>query len=120
MEHQNHTAAHRDRFERAVAAGLAGIPPAERSIRNGTLHETRRFRGLTIEQAVRYLVSLGGTRTDAYVVVGDRWRATLSAAVVPVGPSYRLTEVTVSWIGDPAVLEPLILRFRLKAFRAPG
>lgn len=110
----------RNQFEQTVAAGLAGIPPVARSVRDGTLHETRRFRGLTIDQAVGYLESLGGARTGATVVEGPGWRARLSAGRVPVGPSYRLTEVTVSWTGDRAVLEPLILRFRLKAFRAPG
>lgn len=120
MEHRNNTTVPRNRFEQNVAAGLAGIPPAEHTVRDRTLHETRRFRGLTVDQAMRYLESLGGTRTSATDVVGDGWRATVTADVVAVGPSYRLTEVTVSWTGDRAALERIILRFRLKAFRAPG
>ncbi|UWM54876.1 hypothetical protein N0B31_01025 [Salinirubellus salinus] len=104
----------------ARRATLAGLPPVERTVADGTLHETRRFRGLSREQAIGYLTHLGGTRRDAHTVTGDGWEATLTARKVPVGPSYRLTEVTISWVGDRAVLEDVILHFRLKAFRAPG
>jgi len=101
-------------------AALTAFPPVERTIEDGTLRETRRFRGLTREQAIGYLTHLGGTRRDAHTVTGDGWEATLTTRKVPVGPSYRLTEVTVTWSGERAVLEPVILHFRLKAFRAPG
>ena len=101
-------------------AALNAIPPVERSVEDGTLRVVRRFRGLTREQAVRYLEHLGGRRHGANEVVGDEWRATLSTRRIPVGPSYRLTEVTVTWTGEEEVLEPVILQFRLKAFRAPG
>ncbi|MGM0605536.1 MAG: hypothetical protein ACQETB_07670, partial [Halobacteriota archaeon] len=72
-------------------AALDSIPPFDRSIEAGTLQITRRFRGLTIDQAMRYLESLGGTRGDDAAIEGDGWRADLSARKVPVGPSYRLT-----------------------------
>lgn len=100
--------------------GLAALPPVERRIEDGLLHETRRFRGLTREQAIRYLCNLGGTQRDAHTVTGDDWEARLSTRKVPVGPSYRLTEVEISWIGKPDTLENVIFRFRIKAFRAPG
>ncbi|MGM0604923.1 MAG: hypothetical protein ACQETB_04535, partial [Halobacteriota archaeon] len=61
-----------------------------------------------------------GTRGDDAAIEGDGWRADLSARKVPVGPSYRLTEVTIRWIGTPDVVESVVLQFRLKAFRAPG
>lgn len=87
---------------------------------DGRLEETRRFRGMTAEQAMGYLENLGGERTGDREIAGDGWMARLSTAKVPVGPSYRLTEVTISWTGEEDVLEPIIFQFRLKAFRAPG
>ena len=107
------------RMEKQRAA-LDGIPPVERSLENAELRLTRRFRGLTLEQAVGYLEHLGGERVGEAELDGDGWRAELSARKVPVGPSYRLTEVTVTWTGDEPVVERVVLQFRLKAFRAPG
>lgn len=89
-------------------------------MQNGILRETRQFRGITLEQAVRYLQNLGGDRVSPTDVRGTDWRARLSSTVLPVGPSYRLTTITVSWEGKPKTLEPVIYGFRLKAFRAPG
>lgn len=109
-----------DSLHPRLKAGLDAIPPVKRSIEDGRLRETRRFRGLTLEGAIRYLENLGGRRQNGNVVEGEGWRAELSTRKVPVGPSYRLTEVTITWTGEASVLEPLILRFRLKAFRAPG
>ncbi|WP_236639859.1 hypothetical protein [Salinigranum halophilum] len=108
------------RENRPKAATLEAIPPIERTLENGTLRLTRRFRGLTIEQAMRYLEHLGGARQRTRTVSGDGWEAHLSQRKVPVGPSYRLTEVTVTWVGDPDVVDPLVAQFRRKAFRAPG
>jgi len=71
----------------------------ERSVVDGRLQETRRSRGLTAEQAMGYLENLGGERTGDREITGDGWVARLSTAKVPVGPSYRLTEVTISWTG---------------------
>lgn len=101
-------------------AALDSIPPVERYLEDGELRITRRFRGLTLEQAMEYLERLGGHRRNETEIDGDGWHATLSRRIVPVGPSYRLTEVTVTWTGDPDVVEAVVLRFRLKAFRAPG
>lgn len=100
--------------------GLEALPPISRSIENGTLHETRAFRGLTRDRAIGYLETLGGDRIDENHVEGDGWRADLETSIEPVGPSYRLTQVSVTWVGDRDVLEDIIFRFRLKAFRAPG
>ncbi|MFC7134215.1 MULTISPECIES: hypothetical protein [Salinibaculum] len=100
--------------------GLEALPPIERSVENGVLRETRAFRGVTLDQALTYLENLGGERTGRTDIEGDGWKAHLSATKVPVGPSYRLTEVTITWVGDEAILESVIFRFRLKTFRAPG
>lgn len=108
-----------ERWDRRRAA-LDAIPPVERSVEDGVLRVMRRFRGLTREQAVGYLESLGGDRRDANEVAGDGWRARLSTRRVPVGPSYRLTEVTVTWTGRPETVDRVVTNFRLKAFRAPG
>ena len=105
---------------RQLQAGLDALPPVERTVEDGVLRETRRFRGLTLEQAIGYLENLGGTRRGETAIEGDGWQAELSTRKVPVGPSYRLTEVAVTWTGERDVLEPVIFQFRLKAFRAPG
>ena len=100
--------------------GLDALPPVERTIEEETLIETRRFRGLTLDMGVGYLENLGGERSGETTVVGDGWRAELSTRTAPVGPSYRLTELEITWTGDPVVLEPIIYGFRIKTFRAPG
>ncbi|MFP8957531.1 hypothetical protein ACLI4Y_12435 [Natrialbaceae archaeon A-CW3] len=105
---------------RRQQAALEAIPPVEQSIEDGVLRVTRRFRGLTLEQAMGYLENLGGERVGETAIEGDGWRADCSSATVPVGPSYRLTEVTIRWTGTRDRLEPVIVQFRSKAFRAPG
>ena len=99
---------------------LSAIPPIERSETDGELRITHGFRGVNPAQAIRYLEALGGERVDDRTVEGAGWTAHLSTSVVPVGPSYRLTEVRVTWVGDPDAVESVVLRFRVKAFRAPG
>ncbi|MFC6719029.1 hypothetical protein ACFQGT_20500 [Natrialbaceae archaeon GCM10025810] len=122
MSRSNSTLTQRERGQRLrkQRAALEAIPPVDRSVENGVLRVTRRFRGLSLEQAVGYLESLGGERVEPNEVEGEGWRAELSTETVPVGPSYRLTEVTITWTGETDVLEPIVFRFRLKAFRAPG
>jgi hypothetical protein len=105
--------------DRKRRAALESIPPIERSCSEGRLRITRGFRGLSPTQAVGYLVALGGARVDDRTVEGPGWRATLSTQTMPVG-AYRLTEVLITWVGDPEAVEAVVFRFRLKAFRAPG
>jgi hypothetical protein len=105
--------------DRKRQAALAAIPPIEETRSGGCLRITRGFRGLSPPQAVRYLEALGGERVDDRTVEGSGWRATLATRTIPVG-AYRLTEVLITWTGDPEAVEAVVLRFRLKAFRAPG
>lgn len=106
--------------DRKRQSALSAIPPLERSEVDGELRITHGFRGVNPAQAIRYLEALGGRAVDDRTVEGPGWTATLSTTVVPVGPSYRLTEVRVTWTGAPDAVEAVVLRFRLKAFRAPG
>lgn len=108
------------RYVDSYRSALAAIPPVEEVREGDTLHVTRAFRGLTREQAIGYLERLGGVRVDDHTVEGEGWRATLSDRRVPVGPSYRLTEVTIEWVGEVDAVERVVLYFRVKAFRAPG
>ena len=99
----------------------------------------RSFRGISTRLAVRYLENLGGNRlddgdrtdagtspataeggeTEAVVATAD-WTAAISSGTVDIGPSLRLTEVTVVFEGDPEALESLVDRFERKALRAGG
>ncbi|MFB6131895.1 MAG: hypothetical protein ABEJ44_00640 [Halanaeroarchaeum sp.] len=46
------------------------FPPIEESRDGDTLHVKRAFRGVTLERAIGYLESLGGTRTGEATVEG--------------------------------------------------
>lgn len=87
---------------------------------------TRSYRGISRRLAAHYLQNLGGKLVgtddpaEATGVVGDGWSAELSAESVSVGGSLSLTEVSVTFIGDSAVLADLIDRFSFKAMRAGG
>jgi hypothetical protein len=105
--------------DRKRQAALDGIPPLEETRTADRLRITRGFRGLSPPQAIRYLEGLGGARVDDRAVEGPGWRAPLATRTVPVG-AYRLTEVQITWTGEPDAVEAVVLRFRLKAFRAPG
>jgi hypothetical protein len=105
---------------RRRVANLSVVPPTERTSVPEGVRISRSFRGLTEDMAIRYLENTGAKRVGEHEFEGDGWRATLSVERVPVGPTSRLTEVTVTWIGDEDVLEPVITAFRVKAFRAPG
>lgn len=80
----------------------------------------RSFRGISERLAIRYLTNLGGERVDEETVEGDDWTATLSSETVGIGPSLKLTEVTVVFEGDEETLDPLVERFAQKAMRAGG
>lgn len=70
--------------------------------------------------AIGYLENLGGRAVGDGVVEGDGWRADCRETTVSVGPSLTLTEVTVTFEGDPKRLEELLPEFRQKAMRAGG
>lgn len=115
MSHDNADSS-TDRRRRALRA----IPPVSRERSGGELAIERAFRGLTTQQAIGYLESLGGHRVDDSTVAGDGWTARLASAREAVGPSYRLLTVTIIWTGNPETVEDVVTEFRLRAFRAPG
>lgn len=82
------------------------------------------YRGISRRLAVRYLRNLGGDADGpdeaATEVAGDGWRASVAADEVAAAGAITLTEVTVTFEGDPAVLDDLIERFGRKAMRAGG
>lgn len=78
------------------------------------------FRGISERLAVNYLENLGGERADDGRVEGDGWRASLDSETVSVGATLELTEVTVSFAGEPDVLDELVEAFSRKAMRAGG
>ncbi|MEF8757910.1 MAG: hypothetical protein V5A33_06710 [Halobacteriales archaeon] len=105
---------------RRRVADLSVVPPEERTSVTEGVRITRSFRGLTEEMAIRYIQNTGAERVGEHEFEGGGWRATMSVDRVPVGPTFRLTEVTVTWVGAEDVLERVITAFRVKAFRAPG
>ncbi|WP_066418637.1 hypothetical protein [Halorubrum aethiopicum] len=97
-------------------------PPAE----PGWVRREVAYRGISRRLAAHYLRNLGGDLVgtddpaEATRVDGDGWRASLAAAEVTAAASITLTEVTVSFAGEEAVLEELLPRFKRKAMRAGG
>ncbi|GAB6880542.1 hypothetical protein JCM17823_28160 [Halorubrum gandharaense] len=92
----------------------------------GWERQERAFRGISRRLAAHYLRNLGGTLVgtddpaEATRVDGDGWRASLSAGTVNPAGGITLTEVTVSFVGDPETLEELLPKFKQKAMRAGG
>lgn len=95
------------------------------------MRTSRSFRGISRRLAVQYLENLGGEVVDGegtgegadeedWDVVGDGWRASLAEETVGIGRSLTLTEVTVTFEGEEAVLDELIPKFARKAMRAGG
>ena len=80
----------------------------------------RSFRGISLRLALKYMESIGGEAVDESAAAGEGWRADLSAETVEIGPSLELTEVTVVFEGDAAVLEEVVPAFAKKAIRAGG
>jgi len=86
------------------------------------MQRSKQYRGISKRLAANYLENLDGERVepDGDRVEGDGWSAALSEeSVNPVG-AIELSEVTVTFEGEAAVLEPLIERFDRKAIRAGG
>lgn len=106
-----------------MTGGDADAPDADIDVDADRVRVERSFRGISRRLAVRYLSNLGGDSADAdddARVTGDGWEATLTEDTANVGPSLTLTEVTVTFEGDPAVLDDLIPAFAQKAMRAGG
>lgn len=78
------------------------------------------FRGISLRLARHYLEKLGGEAVSDERIEADDWTASLSAEKVSIGPTLKLTEVTVVFEGDPDALDGLIERFSQKAMRAGG
>ena len=78
------------------------------------------FRGISLRLARHYLEKLGGDVVDDERVEGDGWTVSLSEEKVSIGPTLKLTEVTVVFEGDPDTLDALVDRFSQKAMRAGG
>jgi len=91
---------------------------------DGTETRVEAYRGISRRLAVRYLRHLGGEADgpdeEVREVAGDGWRASVAAEKVAAAGAITLTEVTVTFDGDPAVLDDLIERFGRKAMRAGG
>lgn len=104
----------------------SNAPGAELSPADVSPPVTRSYRGISRRLAAHYLQNLDGTLVDtddpaeATTVEGEGWTAELSAESVGVGGSLSLTEVSVTFTGDPEVLADLIERFSFKAMRAGG
>ena len=84
------------------------------------MRREKSYRGISERLVFHYLGNLGGERVGDGEVAGDDWRASVSSEKVDVGPSMSLTEVTVVFEGDEAVLDPLVEKFGRKAMRAGG
>lgn len=95
---------------------LAMFPP----VAGGSGRVVRSFRGISTRAALRYLTRLGGERVDENAVEGDGWQARVSSESVEIGPTLKLTEVTVTFEGSCDHLEGVIERFAQKAMRAGG
>ncbi|MFC6752476.1 hypothetical protein [Halorubrum tibetense] len=99
-----------------------GTPPAE----DGWVRREVAYRGISRRLAAHYLVNLGGELVDANDpaeatrVDGDGWRAALRAEKVTAAAAITLTEVSVSFAGEEAVLDDLLPKFKQKAMRAGG
>lgn len=95
-------------------------------LKEGWIREDRAYRGISRRLAAHYLRNLGGKLVgtddpaEATRVDGDGWGATLAAETVSVAGSITLTEVTVSFAGEPGVLDELVPDFKQKAMRAGG
>lgn len=84
------------------------------------MERVRTYRGINVRAAIHYLEGVGGEVAGDARVEGEDWAAELSAETVQIGPTLTLTEVTVRFTGEEAVLDPVIEAFSKKAIRAGG
>ena len=80
----------------------------------------RSYRGFSIDLALGYMESVGGEVTGERSAEGDGWSVELDDETVEIGPSIELTEVTVVFEGEEAVLDEIVPAFDQKAIRAGG
>lgn len=80
----------------------------------------RTYRGISSRAARHYLTGMGGEARDDTHIEAPKWRAELSETTVSVGPTLKLTEVTVRFEGAEHVLDDIIDTFSQKAMRAGG
>jgi hypothetical protein len=112
--------------DRASAGDDSGDWPRQPTdVPDDWVSRTRAFRGISVRLAVHYLGNLGGEVVDSEdaggrTVAGDGWRARLSSVQVGIGPTVSLTEVRITFVGDPDGVDALIDRFAQKAMRAGG
>ena len=119
---------HMDGVDTDVSDGdtIAVFPPVAGGSESATETETRveSYRGISRRLAVHYLRNLGGEADgadeDVTRVDGDGWRVDVAAETVQSAGSITLTEVTVTFEGESAVLDDLVERFGRKAMRAGG
>jgi hypothetical protein len=83
------------------------------------------YRGISERLARHYLSNLGGEIEGGDPegdgdVLAEEWQASISSEKVSIGPSVKLTEVTVVFEGEEDALDPLIEQFSQKAMRAGG
>jgi hypothetical protein len=85
------------------------------------IERTRSYRGISVRAALGYLENVGGKVVADRRVEGEGWTASLSSEKAEVGPSIKLTEVTVEFEGESAdLLDPVVEKFSQKAIRAGG
>ena len=80
----------------------------------------RSFRGISVRLALHYMESIGGEITGEASAAGEGWTAELSTETIPIGPTIEVTEITVVFEGEEAVLDEIVPKFAQKAFRAGG
>lgn len=85
-----------------------------------TTERVRTYRGISARAARHYLTRVGGEEQPDGSVAGDGWTASVTADRVGIGPSLELTEVTVTFEGEPGTLDAVIEAFSRKAIRAGG
>lgn len=80
----------------------------------------RQYRGISVRAAIGYLETLGGEQTDDATVESDDWLVTITTDTVSIGPTLKLTELTMRFEGEDETLDDLIEKFSQKAMRAGG
>jgi hypothetical protein len=84
------------------------------------MRREKSFRGISERLARNYLENLGGEVRDDGAVVAEEWEASLSSEKVSIGPTMKLTEVTIVFEGDEEALDSVVPKFSQKAMRAGG